>query len=282
MCRTGSNERAGVTYNILVRSGWKPGQSLCVSGKGLKRTLKGGVNSDEYSCQSEIRGILILLENQFNNVVECNEVGIMCEFCAKRGLSVYTMFHELDGSEDEGIDYSLPKLPEVCVWLYGRNMNALIDTGSQISGITRELYGSIISENESLPEIAILAIQIQGAFGSRSESTNRLVQIEFRLGSTLIEATVLVMRRLPRSLILGYDWLERMKGVVNCGSERTLTIEHLGVKSCVRLNSDCKVERLGREANAATINLILNQNTRPKGHSVSSEESGGENQREFH
>lgn len=81
--------------------------------------------------------------------------------------------------------------------------------------------------------------------------------------STLVEATIIrIMRRLPRSLLLGYDWLERVKGVMSCGSERTLTIEHLGVKSCAKLNSDCKIDTLWGEANAATINALLNQITR--------------------
>lgn len=282
MCDTGSEgtverKENSVAYRILVRNGWRAGQRLGVNGGGLKHPLSRNMYGDEDRCQELANNVGILLENQFFNIVECDEGGSMCEFCTRRGREVYTIFHELDESVDMNDDYSLPRLPEISVWLYGRSMNALIDTGSQISGITRELYETIRKEGREIPEIAIPAIQVQGAFGSRSESTNRLVLIEIKLGSTLVEAPVLIMRRLPRSLILGYDWLERVKGVVDCGKERTLTIEHLGVRSSVRLNSDCEIDRLGGALNASIINSVLKQSTRQTGCSLSSGKSANKN-----
>lgn len=264
MCITGGDgtldySKRNIAYEILAKQGWKAGEKLGINGNGLVRPL-GETVYDDSDYQSLASSVTILLESQFDSGMICEEGGSMCEFCTKRDKVVYTVFHEIDDVDETSDDYSLPGLPEVCVCLYGKSVNALIDTGSQISGITNELYDSIRKEGGELPEIAIPAIQVQGAFGSRSESTNRLVLIEFKLGSTLVEAPVLVMRRLPRSLILGYDWLERVKGVVNCGNERTLTIEHLGVQTSVRLNSDCEIERLGGALNATVINSVLVRN----------------------
>lgn len=261
MCDTGNDKTQNslvrnIAYEILLRQGWRPGERLGVNGIGLLRPLGGIVRVND-GYRSLAASVTILLESQFDSGVICGEGGSMCEFCTKRNRVIYTIFQELDEVDVAGDDYSLPRLPEVCVSLYGKSMNALIDTGSQISGITNELYDTIREQGNVLSEVTIPAIQVHGAFGSRSECTNKLVLIEFKLGSTSVEAPVLVMRRLPRSLILGYDWLERVKGVISCGSERTLTINNLGVQTSVRLESDCEFERMGGALNAAIINSVL-------------------------
>lgn len=213
----------------------------------------------------------VLLENQFNHVIECDEEGLACDLCTSRGREVLSISHELDELDYLGVDYSLPRLPEIGVDVYGMRISALIDTGSQISAITRELHDSIRKERGDLPEIAIPAIQVQGAFGSRSESANRMVLIELSLGGTIIETSMLILHRLPRSMILGYDWLEHVKGIVECGRERTLSIEHLGVRTSVKINSSCELKRLGGRDNANMINTMLETDAQPAVYNEASE-----------
>lgn len=75
---------------------------------------------------------------------------------------------DVELSEDNEMLPSLPRLPEVTVDICNRSVQAFIDTGRQITGISSELYEYIKSKIGELPKVAIPAIQIQGAFGSKS------------------------------------------------------------------------------------------------------------------
>lgn len=247
--------KSEVAYKIMIRTGWVPEKGLGRLENGRKIPVSHETNS---YCKNLVETVGRLLGNVNDNVEQCEERGRSCLGCDVRKKEVYTIFNDVEGylSEDEVIP-SLPKLPEVTVDVYGREINALIDTGSQITGITTELYEYIKSQVGKLPEVPIPKIQIRGAFGSRSESVRQLVLINIGLGSTQIETPVLVLRRLPKSILLGFDWLERVKGVIKCGPEKNLTIEHLGVKTGVTIGSQNETEMLGAVVNSIEIKSAL-------------------------
>lgn len=122
MCFTGGERtldysKRNIAYEILARQGWKAGEKLGINGAGLVRPLDETMYDDS-GYQSLTSGVTVLLESQFDSGVVCEEGGSMCEFCTKRDRVVYTVFHELDDVDETSDDYSLPRLPEVCVFVW--------------------------------------------------------------------------------------------------------------------------------------------------------------------
>lgn len=254
--------KSEIAYKVMTKMGWTAGKGLGKSESGQKIPIGCRVVPNNEGIAGMVSRFLG--ERQVN-VGLCEERGRPCVTCDKREGGVYTIYNSLDdGASDEEINPSLPKLPEIAVEMYGRQVQALIDTGSQITGITTELYDSIQSQVGPLPEVPIPALQIQGAFGSRSESVKRLVLVNIGLGSSQIETPVLVLRRLPRSIVLGFDWLERVKGVIKCGPCKSLVIEHLGLKTEIRVGSQDETEKLGGAINAIEIKSALVQSDRER------------------
>lgn len=65
-----------------------------------------------------------------------------------------TKFSESDYYEDESEGYEpLSRLPEIIVRVYERELKCLIDTGSQLTCITQDLYDSIRASVGNLAEV---------------------------------------------------------------------------------------------------------------------------------
>lgn len=127
----------------MTRVGWSSGKGLGKSENGGKFPVANGVSSGKQDIVEQI-GRLVGEKNE--SVELCGELGRPCVSCDKRKGDVYTILGNFDDDkDDEEANSSLPKLPEVTVDLYGREIQALIDTGSQITAITSKLYESIKS-----------------------------------------------------------------------------------------------------------------------------------------
>lgn len=238
-----SENRAGqdatiVSYNYMRKTGWQPGRGLGKSENGSRFPL-GNIQSSDPAISVETT-VGILLENDQNEILLCEEDGKPCFTCDKRVHRLYTILSESTfyDNEDEIAGHSLSRLPEVTIKINNQEIRSLLDTGSQITAISNELYELIKSKSGNLPEVPTPAMQIQGAFGSKSEKVNKLSLVTIELGSVQIDTPVIVLRKLPYPMILGHDWLERMKAVITCGPKKILSVEHLGVRTQIKIGSD--------------------------------------------
>lgn len=191
----------------MFKTGWRPGKGLGKFENGFKIPLGNTICSNSYNMETSL-GLLLCKDN--DEILLCQEEGRPCNICDKRETRLYTIFNDSVFYEDENTSHSLSRLPEVTIKINSREIKSLLDTGSQVTAITSELYESIKSEIGILPEVPTPAMQIQGAFGSKSEKVNKLHVVTIELGSVQIDTPVIVLKRLPYPMIFGHDWLERM------------------------------------------------------------------------
>ena len=219
----------------MQKCGWHPKRGLGKAGGGSKIPIgtKLIVNTNGL-----IANAMLILDNKPSELGLCLGIRKSCLTCNRTPSKIFTIFSELDECESEYDTYSLSKLPEIEVLINGHKTAGLIDSGSQITAISISLYETITKSGEILPEIPTPAFFIQGAFGSRSERVNKLRLITIKLNSLEIDVPVMILRRLPYNLILGHDFLQRVKAVYDCGPDNTLTIEHLGCKTQIRVGGD--------------------------------------------
>ena len=241
-CRSNNNRNHIVNFSKLInafnymqRFGWDPKRGLGKLGNGSK--IPVGTRLD-VNINGLITNVISTIDNKPCEMSLCEGKFTSCITCYRIPSKIHTIFSEEYESESEQDRYSLNKLPEVDIKVNDYKVKGLIDTGSQITAISLDLYDIITKGSRLLPTIPTPATHIHGAFGSRSEKVDKFYLVTIELGAIRIDSPVMELKRLPYEIFLGHDWLQRMGAVVSCGPSGTLTIEHLGCKTQVRTGSD--------------------------------------------
>lgn len=99
---------------------------------------------------------------------------------------------------------------------------ALIDTGSEVTCISEELWQELRGIKALIPALPVTAIQLRGAMGQRSMRVTTQVALPSRIAGCAININCLVVSKLIRLLILGSDWLAATQGSV-CYDNKMLT-----------------------------------------------------------
>lgn len=193
-------------------TGWKPGQPLGKLANGILRpiTLKGQIGRTGLGYKNVEKHISGLIEKRFNLL----SVQTMIE---DRNLN--TVFDE-DQREREYFQGMRPDIPVTCE---GHKIIALLDTGSDITCISEDLFNKLKSLNEKLPVIPVKGFQIRGAVGQRSSKINSQVNLTIQFAPELeMDIPFLIVPGLARAMILGFDFIKQHK--------LTLHIEKLGIE----------------------------------------------------
>lgn len=115
-------------------------------------------------------------------------------------------------------------LPTVDIDVENVRTVTLIDSGSQITGVSESFLGELIQENGKIPRIPARCTTLMGALGNKEAKVKEQVFLTFTLGNVEFEYPFLVIPGLARNIILGYDWLRDNQVTIDF-SNNVLTFE---------------------------------------------------------
>lgn len=139
----------------------------------------------------------------------------------KPGSTVGTIFNKggddlLDESKE--IVSQPVKLPSIRVQIEGLEVEALVDTGSQICCVSKKLFDCLLQINSQLPRLPFRGISIMGAFKNKALSVTEQVYLTFRVKKVEFSTVCIVIPGLIRDLIFGCDWMKSYQVKVDVGS----------------------------------------------------------------
>ena len=104
---------------------------------------------------------------------------------------------------------------EVFITIEGKDYKTLIDTGSEISVVSENVLGELQRVNKNIPSLPVAGVTVVGVTGVRSKWVTKQVQLNVYINGIEFENTFLVVKGLNLDIILGNDFLERNKAVID-------------------------------------------------------------------
>ncbi|KMQ89606.1 retrotransposon ty3-gypsy subclass, partial [Lasius niger] len=123
--------------------------------------------------------------------------------------------------EDQNKEFA-KKMPYITVTVGRIAVKTLVDTGAQISAITKALYDKMTNDGVEMRIIPIKKFSLTGAFSDRGQPIAHRIQINFRICGEEFTHELYVVRNLAYEMILGIDFLSERKAVLQCGREFTV------------------------------------------------------------
>lgn len=102
-------------------------------------------------------------------------------------------------------------IPEVGVEIFGEMYTALIDTGSQVTGISSRIWNKIVKQNsvKNIPKLPVTNMSIIGAYNKKPQKINMQVKLPVIIKNTKIETQFLIIPGLNVDIIFGCDMLNK-------------------------------------------------------------------------
>ena len=129
--------------------------------------------------------------------------------------------------DPEGENIKIFKCPEINIKLENINVRALLDSGSEITCISQEFYEKFKGVFEKKPTLPIVGKVIKNATGERSVKLKIQVLLTVQLGESEIQLIFIVVPKLIKDCIFGYDAQKAINMVLDTVSEQIhFTIEN--------------------------------------------------------
>ena len=98
-------------------------------------------------------------------------------------------------------------LPHIAITIFGRELLALLDSGSEVTCINEDEFSALLS-GRRIATLPVSSTFIRGATGHQSHRIKTQAWLQFSIGSNFLSSAVfLVVKNLVRPVILGMDWL---------------------------------------------------------------------------
>jgi hypothetical protein len=98
--------------------------------------------------------------------------------------------------------------PELSLLLFDVPVVALLDSGSEISCISEDLFKNLCRNcNNNIPSIPVPSSHIITATGARSTKVNTQIFVPLNILNVFHDSILLVVKKLVTPVILGSDWL---------------------------------------------------------------------------
>lgn len=166
----------------------------------------------------------------------------MCSVQTSRQC-LYDQFQSLSDSLDKNevvkTDNNLsrfPLCPRIIISLFSVPILALIDTGSQITTISEELY-QYLSLHGKVTELPLSNVSIYAAIGKSSTNIKKQIFYDFMIGENKISSCFLVVPKLSAQIILGNDWLLRNDSVIDYKTRSIVINETIVPQNVIRFES---------------------------------------------
>ena len=96
--------------------------------------------------------------------------------------------------------------PYIRVCTAGKMYWSLLDSGSQVSGISENLYRQLI-KNGDVYELPVPNVQVAPAVGKRTVPVKKQILLRLKIGEGFCEHICLVIPFLTTAIILGHEFL---------------------------------------------------------------------------
>lgn len=107
-----------------------------------------------------------------------------------------------------------PICPRLILSLFAVPTRALIDTGSQITGISESFY-KYLSMHGRFDELPVSNVTLYTAIGRKATVIKKQISCDISVGDFNFHSSFLVIPNLSNSIILGNDWLTTNRVVIN-------------------------------------------------------------------
>lgn len=123
-------------------------------------------------------------------------------------------------AEDVGeVADNIVRLPEIPIRVCGQNIEALLDTGSEITCVSQPFWDTLISTHPDLPRLPSPTVMVTGAFNGKSQSVTEQTYLPVVIDHVVHEIPMLIVPCLHRKLIIGSDWLQCRNAVLDFKSK---------------------------------------------------------------
>lgn len=232
----------------MLNMGWFPGRSLGKSNVNILEPIRAIMHDGTYGLGYDyledeknedtealltayIQSTVNSLKNLHSAIRETPPVMLQ-----RDNIISSTVFRELEynGTDSAG---NLPILPEISVEVNGMCVSCLVDSGSQVTVISRDTYNELISKGNVFPVMPISKLQLRGAIGQRSSQINQITLIPIKIDDALCNTPCLIVDKLIKPIILGFNWMEDNRVILKCNKPAKLIIGALGNKEIELLDS---------------------------------------------
>lgn len=110
--------------------------------------------------------------------------------------------------------------PNIPITIQGKEADALIDCGSEVTGISGSRYHTKENGLQKCPKLPTPAFSIKGAFGGKCKRIKEQILCDTKIGNTKIDTVFLVIDGLKFDVVLGIDWLEKNKIKMDFGEKK--------------------------------------------------------------
>ena len=175
------------------------------------------------------------MENRAHPLSEEN-LGVQEEHNYCSNIIIRDMAEELLEEDTAQMTETKTGLTEVLITIEGKDYKTLIDMGSEISVVSENVLGELQRVNKNIPLLPVAGVTVVGVTGVRSKRVTKQVQLNVYINGIEFENTFLVVKGLNLDIILGNDFLERNKAVIdfnqrivefNKGHESILSLIHI-------------------------------------------------------
>ena len=132
-------------------------------------------------------------------------------------------------------------LTEIQVTIENRKFKTLVDTGSEISVIAENILNELKEFKKNIPVLPVAGVTVIGVTGVRSKRVTKQIHLSFSIGDMNFDNTFLVVKGLSLDIILGNDFLQRNKAVINF-KEKVLELD--GGDRSVKINFENVINKV--------------------------------------
>lgn len=188
-------------------------------------TKKGADKQKLYSEkeQPETQNKLLLDKQMLETECLNNENNIQNNYEKEnttRTILCDTIFIESEDEKEE----TKKKMPMIQGEIENILCMILIDTGCQISCVSKDFYEEIIQKNKNIMKLPVTGVKIIGATGGKSKNIQHQIYINMKINNLEFNIVALVVENLVYKAIIGADWLDEIEGKIDF-SKKILNIQ---------------------------------------------------------
>lgn len=183
------------------------------SSDGTLQLYKGATENNKIEDTNKIQDHIVEKTTQTVHKVQIHIDENQAKRATKHNLSCGTMF--VDSEEEMDHKNKKNTSPLIKATIENIECKILIDSGCQITCISKEFYDKIFKQNRNILKLPVTGVKIVGATGGKSRNVCFQVYLDMEINQTKFNLVALVVEKLIHSVIIGTDWLYQEEGKID-------------------------------------------------------------------